>query len=221
MTPTAIATVSALGIGFTFGLRHALEADHLAAVSTIVAARRTLTEAALVGGLWGVGHAAALIGAAVVVIVLDLQIDRTAARWLDGAVAIMLVGLGLAALRRVAWRGAVHHHGEFAHDHPHQHEGRLSRRFSVRPVAVGVVHGLAGSAALMLVVLTTMPSVMARIAYVGAFGVGSICGMVAMSILIAAPIFLTGRRFLRAHVVVQTAAATFSLALGCAMAYRL
>ena len=228
---TWLSILSCLGIGFAFGVKHALDADHLAAVSTIVLRERSLARSALLGGAWGIGHTAALLAAGVVVIALGIQISPGVARGLEAGVAAMLILLGANALRRLVAGGElaldVHRHGSRTHAHPHIHDPgepahshhRLG--LAVRPLVVGLVHGMAGSAALMLLVLTTIQSTLGRFAYIAAFGAGSVGGMMAMSALLTLPALLTARRSRAAHVAVQLAAAVFSLALGCAMAYDL
>jgi hypothetical protein len=227
---------SALGLlllGFVLGLRHALDVDHLAAVSTIVSGRRSVASASLVGVVWGLGHTAALVVVGVVVIGLHAEIPPAVARALELGVAVMLVGLG-ANLLWTLWRGGgIHVHGhahggrEHVHFHvhgttdgeadPHPHAVRAARR----PFAVGVVHGLAGSAGLMLAILATIPSSSLALAYVGVFGAGSIAGMVAMSALLGLPLVLAADRFARAEAVLRTCAGIGSIVVGVALGWRM
>jgi ABC-type nickel/cobalt efflux system permease component RcnA len=228
-----LSTASALVFGLIFGLKHAVEADHLAAVSTIVSERKSLLSSSLVGGLWGVGHTLALLIAGLAVLLLNIKIGDRAALGLEFVVALMLIALGANALRRLFGGGRLHlhthRHGPRAHAHPHIHEpgeaaiaGSHHRlRLGVRPLVVGLIHGLAGSAALMLLVLTTVTTRMAGLAFIVVFGVGSIGGMMAMSLLLGLPLQLTASRFARTHKAVQVLAAAFSLGLGLMMAYRI
>jgi hypothetical protein len=224
-TPMAL-----LGLGFLLGLRHALDVDHLAAVSTLVSARRSLWSASTVGALWGLGHTAALLVASVGVIALHTQIPPTLARALELCVALMLVGLGANLLRTIRSGGHVHLH-EHAHDghthvHPHVHESgnehsHQHARVGGRPFLVGLVHGLAGSAGLMLVVLATIPSPTLAFTYVAVFGVGSIGGMMAMSSLLGVPLALAADRFVRVERVLKTGAALASIGIGVALAWSI
>ena len=228
---TWLSTLSYLGIGFAFGIKHALDADHLAAISTIVTRERNLARSALVGGLWGIGHTIALLAAGIAVIVLHVQISPALGRWLETAVAVMLIVLGAHAVWRLAAGGELsvdaHPHGGHVHAHPHIHDAghpphshhRIG--LAMRPLLVGLVHGMAGSAALMLLVLATIPSALGQLAYIATFGIGSIGGMLVMSTLLALPALFTARRWRAANVAVQLAAALFSVSLGCAMAYQL
>ena len=226
-TPLAL-----LGFGFVLGLRHALDVDHLAAVSTIVGQRRSLWSSSLVGALWGLGHTAALLAAAVAVIGLHAEIPPRLASALELGVAVMLVVLGLNLLRTVWTGGTLHHHvhshGDRAHVHPHLHDsdpttgdGHHHLRTGRRPFLVGLVHGLAGSGALMLAVLATIPSPALALAYVGIFGAGSIAGMMAMSTLFGLPLVLVGGRFASAELALRLGAALGSLAVGLRLAWEL
>jgi len=228
-----LSSASVLGLGLIFGLKHALEADHLAAISTIVSERKSVLSSSLVGALWGVGHTLSLLLAGVVVMLLHVEIGVRMALMLEFGVALMLIGLGANALRKVAGGARLHlhahTHGGRAHLHPHLHDGcpepvphsHHGFRFRARPVVVGMVHGLAGSAALMLLVLSTISSRLLGFAYIGVFGVGSIGGMLFMSALVSLPVHLTAERFTGVNLVVRTIAAVFSLALGLMMAYQI
>jgi sulfite exporter TauE/SafE len=170
-----------LGLGFTLGLKHATEADHVAAVSTIVSERRSLWQSATVGTLWGVGHTTSLLAAGFFVIVLGIVIPQRVANLLELAVAFMIIFLGARLLHAVlnGQRG-VHSHSQ-----------------TRRPFLVGIMHGLAGSAALTLLVLAQVVgsnSAIFGLAYLLIFGLGSIGGMLFMSCLIGLP-FTLGTRF--------------------------
>jgi len=227
MTPTT--PLALLGFGFVLGIRHALDVDHLAAVSTILSERRSLWRSSLVGAVWGLGHTSALLGAAVLMIAVHVEIPPRIALTLELGVAAMLIGLGLNLLRAVV-RGRVHHHahahGGRHHVHPHVHGPGAPARDDGhhhvrRPFLVGLVHGLAGSAGLMLVVAASIPSSALALAYVAVFGVGSIGGMAAMSTLLGAPLLLVGARFARAEVTVRTCAAVASVLVGVLLAWEI
>ncbi len=217
-----------LGLGFVLGLRHALDVDHLAAVSTIVSQRRSLLRSSLVGALWGLGHTVSLVAVAVAVIGLHAEIPPSVGHLLELGVAVMLVVLGVNLLRSVA-AGQVHlhahAHGGRTHVHPHlhayetsSHDHGPSRR---RPFLVGLVHGLAGSAGLMLAVVATIPSPVLALAYVVVFGIGSVGGMTAMSALLGIPALLTTERFAGAERVLRIGAAVASVAIGLQLAWQI
>jgi ABC-type nickel/cobalt efflux system permease component RcnA len=213
----SISTASVLTIGLVFGLKHAVEADHLAAVSTIVGERKSLISSSIVG---------------VAVLLFHVEIGQKTALALEFCVALMLVALGANALRRLS-RGKLHfhshNHGGLAHLHPHVHEGMTGEAarthhglsFNTRPLLIGMVHGLAGSAALMLLVLSTVKSSLIGLIFIAVFGVGSIGGMLIMSALVSLPLRLTATRFKRANMAAQMIAAMFSLGLGLLMVYEI
>jgi sulfite exporter TauE/SafE len=219
-----------LAFGFVLGLRHALDVDHLAAVSTIVSQRRSMWSSSLIGALWGLGHTASLLAVAVVVLALHAEIPSWLAHTLELGVAAMLIVLGLNLLRTL-WRGGrvhlhVHAHGGRAHVHPHVHAsapeaGHHGHAIGRRPFLVGLVHGLAGSAGLMLAVLATIPSAALGLAYVCVFGIGSVVGMMTMSALLGVPLVLTAQRFERAEGALRLCAAVGSVVVGIVLAWEI
>lgn len=228
MSEVAVTTPAALlGFGFLLGLRHALDVDHLAAVSTIVSQGRGMWRSSLVGAVWGLGHTAALLAVAVLVVGLHAEIPPALGHALELAVAAMLVGLGLQLLWSLA-RGArlhlhPHEHDGLRHVHPHLHAGaedhdHVGRR---RPFLVGCVHGLAGSAGLMLAVAATISDPSLALVYVVAFGVGSVGGMVVMSTLLGVPLALASARFERAETGLRLLAGVASVAIGVQLAIEI
>jgi len=228
---------SVLIVGLLFGLKHALDADHVAAVASIASERRNLLSSTLVGAWWGLGHTVALLAAGVLVIVFRVQLSDRVASALELCVAATLIVIGAGTLWTLARARQihlhVHRHGGRVHIHPHVHERphesdravATDRHHGVpgraRPFLVGIIHGLAGSAALMLLVASTISSTALGFAYIAAFGVGSIGGMIAMSALVGLPATLTARRYNRANVALRAAAGTFSVCFGFALAYRI
>jgi len=228
-----LSVASVLGLGLFFGLRHALDVDHVAAVWAIVSERRTLLGSSRIGLLWGVGHTLALLVAGVFVMLLGFNIGPALARLLELAVAAVLVLLGGNVLLQV-WRGGhlhvhPHRHGDRLHVHPHLHDatqggaedGHHRGRIGARPLLVGLLHGGAGSAALMLLVLSTIPSPWLGFAYIAVFGMGSIGGMLGMSLLVSLPAHLTAAHSGRLHLAVRVAAGVFSIGVGLLMAYEI
>ena len=227
-----ISAAPVLAFGFVLGLKHAVEADHLAAVSAIVSERKSLWSSSLVGGLWGLGHTLALLVAGVAVILFHFRVGERTERALEFTVGLMLIALGANALRKLARGGRlhlhVHRHGGRAHVHPHVHDGapepgphtHHGLRLGPRPLLVGMVHGLAGSAALTLLVLSTISSPVVGLLYLVIFGVGSAGGMMLMSALFGLPVYLTATRFTRAHLAVRGLSGLFSLSLGLFTVYE-
>jgi hypothetical protein len=216
MTAASVDVDSLLALGFVLGLRHATEADHLAAISTIVTERRSLVSSLLVGGLWGFGHTLALLVAGVGVLLLRYQLTDRMAHALELCVGIMLVLLGANVLRALVCGGAsrasdrstaaMHSHGD----------GWLM----ARPLLVGIVHGLAGSAPLLLLTLTVISSPLAAFSYIAVFGVGSMMGMSIMSLLLSVPARFTVERFARTHLALRGLFGLFSVALGLFIVYQ-
>lgn len=227
LTPQ-ITTFSVLLIGFLLGLQHAVEADHLAAVSTIVSEKKSLLTASVVGGLWGVGHTISLFAVGVLVIFLKLQISETLELKLEALVGGMLILLGINAFRKLFTAEKIHvhthEHGEREHIHIHTHVDEVPElshhRFSVRSIAIGMVHGLAGSAALMLLVLPVIASPAVALAYILVFGIGSIGGMMAMSVLIGLPVHFTANKFTLLNKGIRLCAGVFSFGLGMVIVYE-
>src|SRR5262245_61637888 len=166
------------------GMRHALDPDHLAAVSVLAADAPSARRGALLGALWGIGHAAALLGTGLVLAALAAELPAALGDAFELAVAVMLIVLGGRAVARAARATGdgpmrLHAHARLAHRHagPSAHVHVARRTLALRPLAVGVVHGLAGSGALTALVLARLPSPHMRFAYLALFSAGSIVGM--------------------------------------------
>lgn len=225
--------LSLLGLGFVLGLKHALDADHLAAVSTMASERRSLFGSSLIGAWWGLGHTLSLMSAGLLIILLHLEIGARTSKALELCVGVMLIILGTNALRKLARGGKVHvhpheHEGHW-HVHPHLHESKApdtphthhGLKLGARPFVVGMVHGMAGSAALTLLVLATIPSAVVGFLYIIIFGAGSVGGMMIMSTVFALPGKLTSQRFVRMNFAFRVLAGAFSLGLGIFTVYEI
>ena len=214
--------MAVLLIGFVFGLYHAIEADHLAAVSAIVSEHKNVLTASIIGGFWGLGHTISLFVVGALVIFVKLQISESTEGSLEGIVGIMLVLLGVNAIRKIftAEKVHTHSHDHDGHEHSHLHlhldekSEASHHRFAPRSVAVGMVHGLAGSAGLMLLVLPSIDSPWVALLYIAIFGVGSIAGMMIMSVLMGLPLYFTAGRFVAVNKGIRFLAGAFSLVWG-------
>jgi len=219
--------VTALGLGLLLGLRHALDADHVAAVSTLVARERGFVRSCLLGAFWGAGHTLALLGAGIAVIAFKLTITPEFGEALERMVGLVLVLLGghvlLRALGGLLGDRREHTHDGVAHRHVHVqlwHPGSPDAahvhllRLGGRPFVVGLLHGLAGSAALTLLVLGTIPSPIGALAYLLVFGLGSTAGMLLLSGLVGLPLALAAHGARRLQTAVQVIAGIGSTALG-------
>jgi ABC-type nickel/cobalt efflux system permease component RcnA len=223
---------AALGLGFVLGIRHVLDPDHVAAVSTIATQHNSIRRSSLVGTFWGLGHTASLLAVGLAVVVLKVSIPQSFALWMELGVAVMLVLLGVKALHQ-AVRGwtfhmHMHSHGGRKHIHLHFHrpeETHLHHHhhllgFGARPFFVGVIHGLAGSAALMILVLATIPSTLGSLVFIAVFGLGSIGGMLILSSLISVPVVLTKKRFTFLTESLQVLAGTASVSFGAFLIWQ-
>ena len=178
--------------------------------------RRSLLSPLLVGGLWGFGHTLALLIAGVGVLLLRYQMTDRVAHALEACVGIMLVLLGANVLRTLMHRGS-------SHSHDHTLIGSHSQAdvwLVARPLLVGMVHGLAGSAPLLLLTLTVVSSPLAAFSYIAVFGVGSMMGMAMMSVLLGLPARLTVTHFAGAHLALRGAYGLFSVGLGLFIVYE-
>jgi high-affinity nickel-transport protein len=159
-------------LGLLLGLRHAFEPDHLAAVAALTAERRSMRAGALLGATWGCGHTVSLLAASVALAVMEGRVPR----WIDNALALVVAAMLMVLGARAVFRVALNRSGGAGDPLPHDgaHAGWSSVR---RPLLVGVVHGLAGSGSLTALVMASLPSTGARLAYVALFGIGSTVGM--------------------------------------------
>ena len=217
-----------LGLGFLLGMRHALEADHIAAVSSIAARRSNVADIVKHGLTWGIGHTLTLFTFAGAALVLGRAVPETLARPIESAVGVMLVGLGAHVLWRL-WRDRVHfhkhHHGDgTVHVHVHSHAGETTPHsgalhthehgFRWRTLLVGLMHGMAGSAALLVLTVSQASSIAIGLGYVALFGLGSMIGMGALSTVIAVPIALSARWLTLANNGLQAAIGAITVAIG-------
>ncbi|MGI9301706.1 MAG: urease accessory protein [Gammaproteobacteria bacterium] len=216
-----------LFVGFLFGLRHALEADHLAAVVAISSGSHSPAQSVRQGVAWGVGHSATLLVIGSIALSLDTLIPVLFAGTLELIVGFALVALGFDVLRRVLRQrlhGHFHSHGDgtrHCHLHSHlrrpEHDHKHREAIPVRALLIGFVHGTAGSAALILIALQSTTSFWWGVAYIVLFGVGSIVGMGLLSAVITWP-----ARYSKSGMAwLQTAAGFVTIAIGAHLIYAI
>lgn len=238
MAEASVDTAAPIGIlllGLLTGLRHSIEADHVAAISTMVASgRKKLKEASMLGTLWGIGHAATLFVAGLVVMLLAVHIPESVSSRLEFGVGVMLLFLAITTFTgfntgrflRGLFQKQSHSHPHFhpehgmvhAHEHEHDHESYHSHGH--KSIIVGMIHGMAGSGALMLVILSTIQSVPLGLGYIAIFGAGSIASMAGVSTLIGLP-FSKMRNYATMALALRYASAIVAFAIGAGLVYEL
>ena len=223
-------------LGLLIGMQHALEADHIAAVATIAARQSSIRKVIRHGAVWGIGHTLTLMLFAGAALYSKIAIIKSFSVILEGCIGILLIGLGGHLLYRL-WKNRVHFHahrhqsGVF-HFHAHSHQGDSSDHaisphdhdhptgLPIRTLAIGMMHGLAGSAALLVLTATAVNDTLSGIAYIAMFGIGSIIGMVILSALIAVPLSYSARMITWANRGLQGLVGCATVALGGVMILR-
>ena len=226
---------SVLILGLLIGLRHAIEADHVAAVATLSTRSGSLRGALRLGAVWGIGHTLTLLIVGTAFLYLDTIVPERLVQALEITVGIMLILLGMDVVRRML-KDHIHFHvhphaGGVVHFHAHSHKGELEHNlsqhehnhateFPLRALIVGLVHGLAGSAALVLLTLQTIQSPLIGILYIVLFGVGSIIGMAAISLVIVIPFYYSGKGLTWVHNGLKSVAGTATIVIGALLIYQ-
>jgi len=227
--------IAAIVLGLVLGLKHATDADHVVAVSTIVAAEGKALRSAWIGASWGLGHSTPLLIAGTMILFLKdsvLSSYEAIAPYFEFGVAVMLVALGLQVLWRLK-QGRLHLHqhfeGEKPHVHVHSHNETSTTHhassvphskmrsyanlFRLKSFAIGMVHGLAGTAAVMLLLLPETPSIAAGFVYLVLFGVGTIVSMMAITLVFSVPLAFSVR-FTHVNTGIATLAGVMSVLVG-------
>lgn len=203
-------------LGFFLGMRHATDADHVIAISTIVARQGNARSVALIGAVWGVGHTLTILVVGGGIILLGWVIPPRVGLTLELSVGAMLIILGIINLTGVLGRIPRR-----VPPHPSSPDfGAPGLYQTLRPLVVGIVHGLAGSAAVALLVLATISDPTWGILYLLVFGSGTIAGMTLITVVIAWPIAYTGVRFSRFNRGLRVASGLVSLGFGLLLAYQ-
>jgi high-affinity nickel permease len=225
--------VTVATLGFFLGMRHATDADHVIAVSTIVSRQRSIRSAGLIGMFWGFGHTVTILSVGAAIILFNMTIPPRLGLAMELAVGLMLVVLGVLNLTGVMqWTtvrsafnlsGLPHVHLDDLHQWPvvWNLRERIGLYQVLRPLVVGIVHGLAGSAAVALLVLATIRNPLWAVAYLLVFGVGTIAGMMSMTIAIGVPLALAGARDMQFGSKAAAASGLISVAFGVVLIYRI
>lgn len=217
-------------LAFLVGMSHALEADHIAAVGAMASGQKSVKSIVRTGAAWGLGHTLTLLTVGAVAMTLHLSIADGLGRWLEFCVGVMLTGLGGHIVYRLV-RDRVHFHmhrhvDDSLHFHAHAHAGEAVRAHDpahhdhdhaglpLRSLLVGMMHGMAGSAALLVLTASVAPDAATGLGYMLLFGLGSILGMAALSAVIAVPLAYTAQALTWANRAMRGAAGAASFGLG-------
>jgi hypothetical protein len=258
MTEAALNVMSFLFLGLFLGMRHATDADHVVAITTIVSRERSVAGSALIGAAWGVGHTVTVMAVGAAIIVFGAVIPPRLGMSMEFAVGIMLVLLGVLTLAGISRTGVthayagipgaheldvhdhLHAHGDYLHRHPHGHGpgvhghadeqtplarldqsvlGRIALYGWLRPFVVGLVHGLAGSAAVALMILSIIREPMAALGYLLLFGLGTIVGMMLITLILSAPFTFTAVNLPKFNRRLRVASGLVSFCFGVVLIY--
>ena len=218
-----------LAVGGLLGFRHAFEPDHLAAVSTLASRQSSLWSAARLGLVWGIGHTATVGAICLLVVALGVQLPPTLWPAAELVVAALLVLLGGAVVWRYArgrWHMHLHDHDRQPHLHLHSHAQDLGHGHqhatvdARRSLGFGIAHGLAGSGAIAVLLVAAAPTPGLRLAYFGAFGAGTIVGMLTVSLTLGALVRVASRRGTNCATALHLGSAVVSVLAGVVLAQR-
>ena len=205
-----------VALGFFLGVRHATDPDHVVAVGTIVSAERSAGSAAMIGALWGIGHTVTMLLAGGAIVGFGLVVPPRVGLTVELSVALMLIvlgALGIAGAGRPAPARPL--------DRLDRRLGGLGLSHAVRPLVVGAVHGVAGSAAVGLLVVATIGDPLRSLIYLLVFGLGTVAGMMVITTAIALPFVYTARRLLGVNRSLTVATGVLSVGLGLFLVYQI
>ncbi len=234
---STLSLLAILSLGFFLGMRHATDADHVVAISTIVTRERRLSSAALIGALWGAGHTVTILAVGAGIILFTLVIPPRLGLTMEFSVGLMLILLGAFNLRgfgrQISGLGRSEDHtvdvpSKTSTAHTHTSLSYMDRSWGqwslyqwCRPLIVGLVHGLAGSAAVALLVLTTLHNTHWAVAYLLVFGIGTIAGMMVITVALASALRYSSAKSAWLNRYLGTVAGFLSLAFGLFIVYQM
>jgi len=207
----------ALSAAFVLGVEHAFEPDHVVAVSTIAIQCKAMSKSLLTGWLWGLGHTAILLAAGILVLLLRVQFPTSIRGSFELIVGVMLIVLGIWTmnrLRREKFHFHVHTHEGRTHAHLHSHAEGSSHDHAHVSFSVGMVHGLAGSGALVVLTMSAMTNVVDGVFFIASFAIGLVLAMSLIASAISAPSILGGRLSSLIKPAFSAGAGVISIALG-------
>ncbi|WP_018132284.1 HoxN/HupN/NixA family nickel/cobalt transporter [Effusibacillus pohliae] len=220
--------LSVLAVAFVLGIKHATEPDHVIAVSTVASRTKRLGSACLAGVFWGIGHTATLFSIGMILLLLKQEIPEKWAMSLEFLVGAMIVYLGVGSVFSYKKRKIhvhPHAHGEVVHNHFHSHERTETHNHPHQDVSyaksliIGLVHGLAGSAGMVLLTMSTVTSVWQAAVYILIFGAGTVLGMFLCTMMIGIPFVLSAKKS-GLHQSLTRLVGGISTAFGCYYMYQ-
>ncbi|WMX58647.1 sulfite exporter TauE/SafE family protein [Peribacillus sp. R9-11] len=224
-----VSLFSVLTIGFVLGIRHAIEPDHVIAVSTIASQSKKLWHASLAGVFWGIGHTITLFIVGIILILMKGEIPGKWSMSLEFLVGIMLVYLGVTTIlsfKSIHVHTHAHDGDEHKHVHTHEHGGKHEHKHKhkhvsyLKSMSIGLVHGLAGSGTMVILTMSTVKSVWEAAIYILLFGVGTVIGMLFFTTIIGIPFVLSMKRVKISRTLVFTMG-TISMVFGIYYMYNL
>ncbi len=213
--------VTALSLGFILGLKHALDADHVIAVTNILSQTKSLKISSLIGSFWGFGHALTLLLIGMILLLFKITLPQRLALLFEFLAGAFLVFLGVKVIWNLFYNhlhAHQHTHGHTLHTHLHAHSHSSAHKHYHTSFLLGMMHGLAGSAALTLLVLASTPTFFQGISFILIFGSGATVGMLLISMVLALP-FLYFQNITRLVNGLQVLAASLSIVLGISLIY--
>jgi len=219
-----IDSLTILGLGFLLGLQHAMEPDHLVAVSTIVSRHKNVKKATISGALWGLGHTVTLLIAGIFVLALKITISEGISTSLEIVVGLVIIILGVSLIRDTIKEKKhihKHEHNGKVHIHVHSHKHSEEHNHKHKSFLVGALHGLAGSGALMLLILATIDNLYVGLLYILIFGIGSIFGMAVLGSILNIPFTITSKKFKHANNIIKYGTGIFSICFGIVLIFSL
>jgi high-affinity nickel permease len=220
-----VVPIGLLGFGFLLGVKHAFDIDHIAAISTITSNQKSIKKSSLLGMFWGFGHAIALFLVGLIVLLLKIKIPEKIALLAELIVGVMLIILGINILFTINKNKIhIHKHKHGNEEHIHFHSHKLSKYHYHKYIPfkqsflIGLIHGLAGSAALTLLILATINSTLLGLIYILLFGIGSILGMILISTIISLP-FTVIPNLQKTQKLIRLSTGLISMAIGLIIVY--
>jgi ABC-type nickel/cobalt efflux system permease component RcnA len=187
-----ISFLTILALGFVMGIKHAIEPDHVIAVSTIASQSKKLSRSSLAGVFWGIGHTATLFIVGIILLIMKGEIPEKWAMSLEFLVGIMLVYLGITTI--TSFKKIHVHHKKQDCGTNHNQENQPEIQSYIKSMVIGLVHGLAGSGAMVVLTMSTVNSVLESAIYILIFGFGTVFGMLFFTTILGIPFIISAKR---------------------------